>query len=123
MRDKNSSSFEKIHPVKNKPYHIIPGRTLGTLDWKNLPLREPPNLQKTPPFYFGSPPPPPTIDIHDDDKSFDAPYKLITNLEQGGKEIIIIGNTNCYLQKPKESHTRRLKHLYYKFQFSHLIQE
>ncbi len=64
---------------------------------------------------------PPTSD--NDERSFDALDKLISKLDQEGKEIIIIGDTNCDMKKTKDGHSRKLKLFYSKFQFSQKIKE
>ena len=47
--------------------------------------------------------------------------KLIRDLDSEGKEIILIGDTNCDLKKSKDCNTRKLKLVYSEFQFKQLI--
>ena len=56
-----------------------------------------------------------------DTSTFLSLTKLIRELDSEGKEIILIGNTNCDLKKSKDCNTRKLKLVYSEFQFEQLI--
>ena len=56
-----------------------------------------------------------------DTSTFEALTKITKLLEAEGKEIILVGNTNCDYKKPKDCNTRKLKLIYSEFQFDQLI--
>ena len=56
-----------------------------------------------------------------DTSTFLSLTKLIRDLDSEGKEIILIGDTNCDLKKSKDCNTRKLKLVYSEFQFEQLI--
>ena len=56
-----------------------------------------------------------------DTSTFLSLAKLIRDLDSEGKEIILIGDTNCDLKKSKDCNTRKLKLVYSEFQFEQLI--
>ena len=53
--------------------------------------------------------------------SFEALTRLIKRIDSEGKEIILIGDTNCDYKKPKDGNTRKLKLIYSEFQFEQSI--
>ena len=58
-----------------------------------------------------------------DSPTFDALSRLIKRLDTEGKEMILIGDTNCDYKKPKDSDTRKLKLIYSGYQFEQLIKD
>ena len=64
---------------------------------------------------------PPTPDI--DNCSFEALARIIRKIDAESKEIILIGDTNCYFKSPKDGNSRRLKLIYSEFQFEQQITE
>ena len=56
-----------------------------------------------------------------DASTFEALTKIIKKLDEEGKEIILVGDTNCDYKKPKDCNTRKLKLIYSEFQFEQLI--
>ncbi len=64
-------------------------------------------------------PPSETTDV----LSFATLRELMQKLDSEGKEIILVGDTNCDYKKPKDSNTRKLKLIYSEFQFEQLIKE
>ena len=58
-----------------------------------------------------------------DVSTFEALTKIIKKLDAEGKEIILVGDTNCDYKKPKDCNTRKLKLIYSEFQFEQLISD
>ena len=56
-----------------------------------------------------------------DDSSFNALHELISTLDTEGKEIFLMGDTNCDLKKSKYGPARKLKLIYSEFQFEQQI--
>ena len=58
-----------------------------------------------------------------DVSTFEALTNIIKKLDAEGKEIILVGDTNCDYKKPKDCNTRKLKLIYSEFQFEQLIKD
>ena len=58
-----------------------------------------------------------------DVSTFEALTKIIKKLDAEGKEIILVGDTNCDYKKSKDCNTRKLKLIYSEFQFEQLIRD
>ena len=56
-------------------------------------------------------------------KSFEAPRNLLSAVDAEGKEIILIGDTNCDLKNHKDGCTKSIKSVYSEFQFEQQINE
>ena len=50
-----------------------------------------------------------------DVSTFEALTNIIKKLDAEGKEIILVGDTNCDYKKPKDCNTRKLKLIYSEF--------
>ena len=58
-----------------------------------------------------------------DNSTFEALTKIIKLLEAEGKEIVLVGDTNCQYKKPKDCSTRKLKLIYSEFQIDQRISD
>ena len=56
-----------------------------------------------------------------DNESFVAFRNLLYAVDEEGKEIILIGDTNCDLKHRKDGCTKSIKSIYFEFQFELLI--
>ena len=64
---------------------------------------------------------PPTSGI--DNTTFEALTKILEKTDVGGKEIILLGDTNCDFKGTKDGNTRKLNLIYSKFQFEQTVKE
>ena len=58
-----------------------------------------------------------------DKESFEALRNLLSAVDAEGKEIILIGDTNCDLKNHKDGCTKSIKSIYSEFQFEQQINE
>ena len=58
-----------------------------------------------------------------DKESFEALRNLLSAVDAEGKEIILIGDTNCDLKNHKDGCTKSIKSIYSEFQFQQQINE
>ena len=64
---------------------------------------------------------PPTSD--NDKETFEALTNLLSRLDAEGKEVYLIGDTNCDFKKPNDGPARQLHSIYNEFQFGQQIKE
>ena len=62
---------------------------------------------------------PPTANV--DDVTFENLKVVLTTLDRGDKEIILIGDTSCDLMNDRNANTKRLKQVYSEFQMEQLV--
>ena len=58
-----------------------------------------------------------------DSPAFNTLSKLIKRVDIEGKQMILIGDTNCDLKKGRDSNTRKITLIYSEFQFEQLIKD
>ena len=58
-----------------------------------------------------------------DSTTFEALAKILEKIDAEGKEIILIGDTNCDFKGSKDGNTRELNLIYFKFQFEQKVKE